>query len=402
MSKFYELIDIIFIFMIAADLESVLHIYNINNFNSLILGLKFIIYTIMLIRLCMINIKSVKWGTFILYVFIGYCILNLIISKNISASVQTLVYLILNTLYAYVLYCEYPIEKTLKLFMIPLSAITIISTTTSIFLKNYGQYYDVVYNTNVWNGIFTHKNTFGSVCGLTIIIFLVSLNYKELSNKYKVVFLLTIINLYFSYSHTPAYAAITCVLYIAIKKIVKKEFALSIFNCILLFNYVYIFKYNNIKNIFSISNMDVSGRRAIYNIILIITNNQPILGYGLSAEWMEKGGIASTLINKYIGFNPNSCHNGFLELLLQLGYIGLAIYLILLGSIFIKAAEAYNTNKEYSSLIAILVYIILVSIFESNLAEFKSIYWILQAYILFQFDRRKKKEITINRNLINV
>lgn len=402
MSKFYELIDIIFIFMIAADLESVLHIYNINNFNSLILGLKLIIYTIMLIRLCMINMKSVKWGTFILYVFIGYCILNLIISKNISASVQTLVYLILNTLYAYVLYCEYSIEKALKLFMIPLSAITIISTATSIILKNYGQYYDVVYNTNVWSGIFTHKNTFGSVCGLTIIIFLVSLNYKKLSNKYKVVFILTIINLYFSYSHTPAYAAIACVLYIAMKKIVKKEFALSIFNCILLFNYVYIFKYNIIKNIFSISNMDASGRRAIYNIILMITNNQPILGYGLSAEWMEKGGIASTLINKYIGFNPNSCHNGFLELLLQLGYIGLGIYLILIGSIFIKAAEAYNTNKKYSSLIAILIYIILVSTFESNLAEFKSIYWILQIYILFQFDRRKKKEITINRNLINV
>lgn len=77
----------------------------------------------------------------------------------------------------------------------------------------------------------------------------------------------------------------------------------------------------------------LSGRLWLWQEALARAAARPLLGYGFGAAWAP--GLELPLIVRIqAGWAPEDAHNGYLELVLSLGAVGLAVFLLGLGAIF--------------------------------------------------------------------
>jgi O-antigen ligase len=87
----------------------------------------------------------------------------------------------------------------------------------------------------------------------------------------------------------------------------------------------------------------LTGRTAIWGLVAEKIGERPILGYGYGAFWNSEADSVNGFLN---GFKPGQAHNGYLEVCLDLGILGLiACLLIVLGG----AMRALRLNRLYGS-----------------------------------------------------
>jgi exopolysaccharide production protein ExoQ len=78
-------------------------------------------------------------------------------------------------------------------------------------------------------------------------------------------------------------------------------------------------------------NSDLTGRTELWSFVIDMIAKRPMLGYGFSGFWM--GASQETLdAQNQLGWNPIYAHNGYLEILLSLGFVGLILMAYILGS----------------------------------------------------------------------
>lgn len=70
-----------------------------------------------------------------------------------------------------------------------------------------------------------------------------------------------------------------------------------------------------------------TGRTQIWSASWRAIGQEPWLGYGLGGVWVNQGLQPTADLTRLIGFRVGHAHNGILELLMQVGAIGLALYL---------------------------------------------------------------------------
>ncbi len=69
---------------------------------------------------------------------------------------------------------------------------------------------------------------------------------------------------------------------------------------------------------------DLSGRIPLWDTLLILAGQQPLLGYGYAAGFVY---VVQPSVVAATGFAYAHCHNGYLEVLIAFGYLGLGICL---------------------------------------------------------------------------
>jgi O-antigen ligase len=74
---------------------------------------------------------------------------------------------------------------------------------------------------------------------------------------------------------------------------------------------------------------DLTGRTDLWRSVGSMILARPFLGYGFSGFW-EGASIESYSVEKYVGWSPTYSHNGYLEILLNLGVVGTGLFLIFL------------------------------------------------------------------------
>jgi exopolysaccharide production protein ExoQ len=74
---------------------------------------------------------------------------------------------------------------------------------------------------------------------------------------------------------------------------------------------------------------DLTGRTDLWRSVGSMILARPLLGYGFSGFW---GGASmeSFAVENYVGWTPTYSHNGYLEILLNLGIVGTGLFLIFL------------------------------------------------------------------------
>ncbi|HEU0015736.1 MAG TPA: O-antigen ligase, partial [Longimicrobium sp.] len=122
----------------------------------------------------------------------------------------------------------------------------------------------------------------------------------------------------------------------------------------------------------------LTGRTPIWNSLLESIRERPLLGYGYNGFWLGERGPAEETI-RTIGWETPSAHNGFLEVALQLGVVGLAVFLLGYFHVFGRAFAAVRRTRAADGLwpIAILTFTLLYNVTESVLLERNSITWAL-------------------------
>jgi exopolysaccharide production protein ExoQ len=124
----------------------------------------------------------------------------------------------------------------------------------------------------------------------------------------------------------------------------------------------------------------LSARTYIWTGALDKVSQEPLLGYGRAAFWhpdsapaMEVGALAAK------GFVPSHAHNGFIDVMLEIGLIGFAVFLLgLILSYGVALRRAYRAAEpEDLWPFAFFTLMVISNMTETVLITRTSVYWVL-------------------------
>jgi exopolysaccharide production protein ExoQ len=127
----------------------------------------------------------------------------------------------------------------------------------------------------------------------------------------------------------------------------------------------------------------LTGRTTLWAVVLASIGEHPWLGHGYNAFWQGWNG-SSALVLSEVGWDTPHAHNGFLDLALDLGLLGMA--LLVIG--IIVASRAALRSARATALasgvwpLVFLSFLLLVNVTETSLLRQHNIYWILFVAVL--------------------
>jgi exopolysaccharide production protein ExoQ len=123
---------------------------------------------------------------------------------------------------------------------------------------------------------------------------------------------------------------------------------------------------------------DLTGRTELWSAALVSISKRPSLGYGFSAFWPVKGEESGSLLLT-AGWPVTFGHNGFVDLALDLGALGLVTFAV--GYvIFWRRALAFLVREPGPTagwLCTYLMFMLLYNLTESSLLAQHTIFWVL-------------------------
>ncbi|MCJ8278367.1 MAG: O-antigen ligase family protein [Rivularia sp. ALOHA_DT_140] len=256
-----------------------------------------------------------------------------------------------------------------------------------------------------WKGIYDYKNTFGSMMIIgSLAFFLMPVdNLKHRRLKW-VFFGLMLVMIYLSTSKTSlivSFVTISIVMFYH-KFRWKGKISVVYVDAVLLFlgSIATIVTTLWVEILTSMGkDTTLTGRIPMWTIAVKELMARPWLGFGRGAFWGEKSKYAIDAgYSVSQGFIPPHAHNGFLDIMLDVGFIGFAIFLISYFITYFRALRlAYSSdNLEDIWPLAYIVFLTLNNLMESYLLRLANIYWVL--YIAAACSIVTRKTISANQS----
>jgi len=274
------------------------------------------------------------------------------------------------------------IRRTAYVF-IPLSIILI------KYYPGIGIGYDTWTGAKYYSGVTTSKNELGRLCMIFGFYFFWNIysNWRDISQNKKKIFLNAIIILLLArlfmlaHSATSTACFIAGVLFLLIIKrpgIRKNAHNIGFYFIITAAVYFLLDWSMDLRRII----IEILGRNAtltdrthIWNILLNVGTN-PWIGTGYESFWL--GNRLNSLWSSWAYGHVNEAHSGYLEIYLNQGFLGLALFLIVIITAFRNSKKELITNFNYGMFtMGMLIMILLYNYTESGFR--------MQSMVLFIF-----------------
>ena len=131
--------------------------------------------------------------------------------------------------------------------------------------------------------------------------------------------------------------------------------------------------------------MTLTGRTYIWPLVVAAINRRPLFGYGYEGFWQFWRGLDNPAITirppELNGFIPESSHNGYLEIGLEVGWIGLIVFILSLVTGIYYGVLHLTRSKEPEAVLPLLIFtwIVMISITEVGINQITML-WIV--YVL--------------------
>ena len=335
--------------------------------------------------------EAIKENKFLVFI-LGYLLLSGLSSDIPFISFKRWSREIITVVMAFMLRTENnPREAVFSIFR----RIVYICIPFSYILINYFGDFGRIYVHNegllMWTGVAMHKNSLAQLCIISFTIIVFNLNKKRNLNKTKkiaylliselIIFIITIWLLLGPY-HSLTYSAtssITLIVWSLIFCFISlNKSHLSFSNKAGLISIVFfLFIYGTYTPIVGkLSLVDISemvgrsetitGRDAIWKILVPLAMNKPMFGYGFGGFWTTNMRELATVIQS---------HNGYLDIVLNIGFIGLFLFLLFFVNMGLIAVKEIEKNFYFGAYISCFLIVVLVhNIAESSIASFTSLF----------------------------
>jgi exopolysaccharide production protein ExoQ len=122
----------------------------------------------------------------------------------------------------------------------------------------------------------------------------------------------------------------------------------------------------------------LTGRTDLWSMALAMIERRPWLGYGYGGFWRGAVGESGYLWLA-VGWEPPHSHNGFLDLALDLGIVGLLAFLLALLSALYRATLRARSARSAEAVgpLVLLVFLILYNLTESAILKHNDIFWVI-------------------------
>lgn len=261
-----------------------------------------------------------------------------------------------------------------------------------VFIKYY-RYIGVKYNYSgdyeMWVGVTTDKNNLGILCAFGS-IFLI---WRILNVLPKIDFFdmfLLFLSLYLLAGSRSSRSSTSIVVFIIglflmlgifflkydvtkIKKLLFSSVLLFIILQVILINFL---NYSALSVFFSMTGREstLTGRVPLWQELIKIGSQRPILGTGYGGFWI--GSLTHNLWDTF-GWKPTQGHNGYLDIFLELGIVGLFIVLLIIINTYNKIILSFAKNDKMAQLRIVFFFMILLhNLSESSIVHPTNYLWI--------------------------
>ncbi|MTJ14891.1 O-antigen ligase family protein [Anabaena sp. UHCC 0187] len=303
--------------------------------------------------------------------------------------------LLRTTLFAVYLASRYTPVEMIRLLSSSMGISIIASLSLGITMPSIAT--EVLRGDVTWRGIYAFKQYLGRVMAISSVVFLI----KSLDKKYNqwLAWLglgSSLLLILLSQSKTSLILFTTALLILPVYKIftqsAKLRTILLIFFAILCISMVTIILPNLEFILVDLlgKDMEFNGRTPVWTLSLEKGLERPLFGYGYAGFWQSDDALY-VLNNTWGGLifaktGDFHAHNGLLDLFMQLGFVGLGLFMISLISLcyrVIKIIIITKTLESFWMLQIILIKIIFNQVEVITILSPSNIFWILYVYIAF-------------------
>jgi exopolysaccharide production protein ExoQ len=129
----------------------------------------------------------------------------------------------------------------------------------------------------------------------------------------------------------------------------------------------------------------LTGRTTIWGASLLMGMDRPWTGHGFDAFWLGDQG-PSGIVREIAGWDVPGAHNGFLEIWLDLGLLGLTLFLVGFARHVWKAVQCFLREDRWEGAwpILFLIFLFFVNLAQSAFLSPNSLFWILYATVSYR------------------
>jgi len=310
------------------------------------------------------------------------------LSRSISFTGSTLLGLYFAT--------RYTLKQQLNLLGWTFALIIGLSLVYAVLLPKYGIMGGV--HAGAWRGIYTHKNNFGKIMTLSSAVFTLLLMDKPKAKLWVATGLgLSFMLLLLSTSRGALVNVLAMWAVIAACRLFRLQYHLlviSLGTIAIVGGTISAWVVSNLETIVVDilgKDMTFTGRTTLWLSIIDVIKERPWLGYGYQAFWSGLDGPSAPVIRSEGWLTPDA-HNGFLDLVLQLGLVGLFVFLCgYIFNFFYYLKCLRNTSGiEFIWPLPFLIFMILSNLPETSLMRANDFFWVL--YVAIALSRLMPRE----------
>lgn len=286
---------------------------------------------------------------------------------------------------------RFTLREQLQLLAVALGIVIILSFMFAIGLPKYGlmTVQEGGIHAGSWRGIMTHKNILGRLMAFSSMVFLcVAMSNPIRNPRYRWVpwagYILSIALILLSTSKTSlvVFLSLTAILplYRSWRQHYNQLIPLSI-ALILTVGSVTNLLLDNLPVVADALGRDLTltGRTDIWSAMFDLIWERPWFGYGFNAVWRDWDNPITAYLWRTLAWECPYGHNGFMDLLAELGFVGLSIFVLSFITTYYRGIMWLRVTKCIEGIwpLIYLTYLVIYNITESTLVETNSIFWIV-------------------------
>jgi exopolysaccharide production protein ExoQ len=316
-------------------------------------------------------------------------------------SIRHGVALVLSSFFGLYFACRYSMTRQLRLLAIVFAIVAVMSVFFE--LLGLGRAVDAGEGVHGWIGVFVQKNQLGLMMTFAAAVFLrIRKSDPEYRSWAGPGFIFALILLLLSRSAAALVILILLLIISAVLGWFRRSWRKAIAGLILLFGligYCAIWTVQNLVTVTEFLGKDpsLSGRVPLWILSITMALRRPWLGYGYDAFWRGKEG-ASSAIWRVLRWDPPHSHNGFLEVWIGLGIVGMLIFLSGFAVYLLRAIVLLRAGSEGEVRwpLIFLALLVLANLTGANLISRNSMYWIL--YVSVGMSSARVAQYTVRRH----
>ena len=277
---------------------------------------------------------------------------------------------------------RYRRDEQVALVCYAISLLGAVSLVTVVFFPQYG--IDHFVYSGDWRGVFPHKNVLGKVMVLGALALCLSSRKWVKNEVLRFVWLVGLTTLIvLSRSMTAAVVgAVLLVLvltYTFLRSPVTLQISIVAMVLVVLVAVVTVVEAQpDVPLALLGRDATFTGRTGLWTAVLAAISRKPLLGYGYESFWNGLAGPSASVVAA-VHWIPPHAHNGFLDLWLDLGALGVLIFGIGFVLRFRTAILEYRVLGYRTAMwpLAFLSFLLFYNLTENSLLRMNSLYWAL-------------------------
>ncbi len=313
-----------------------------------------------------------------LWLLIGVVLFSIVWSDDSSVSIRQSIALIGTTLFGVYLATRYRLKDQLQILGWVFGIAAILSLVFAIALPSYG-----LQNGQSWQGIYHHKNLLGRIMVLSAIVFVLNAqSFKSYRWLNWAGAGLSMVLLVFSNSKTSLALLLVLLVFLIGYQTLRLYYKLAVVvlsTALVIAGGILVTVISQAETVVGAAGKDLtfSGRTDLWSLVIPKIQNRFWLGYGYGGFWRGWSGESADiwLLETWL---PKHSHNGYIDLWLELGLIGIVVFAMGMALAIYRATlwVALTRSAEYLLPLAFLNFVLLYNLTESVWLLQNTLFWI--------------------------